>query len=139
MSPSLTTNGFVVKDSGERLEYESGMVRDTQDGKPDYSLVFDGPMVDRLAVHLTKGAEKYGKRNWQLANSEEELSRFKASAVRHFRQWLRGDLDEDHFAATIFNMNACEYVLDGLIHKAMSKPKPKKCCGDPGDCGNCGR
>lgn len=112
---------FEVKDSGERHEYESGMVRDTQEGKPDYALIFDGPLVDRYAEHLTKGAKKYGRRNWQLANSEEEYERFRASAARHFRQWLRGDDDEDHFAATVFNMNAAEYVEERLAEAYLEE------------------
>ena len=29
---------YVTKDSGERKQYASGMVRDTQDGKPDFWL-----------------------------------------------------------------------------------------------------
>lgn len=105
---------FIIKDSGRRIDYESGMRRDVQDGKVDYSLIYDGPMIDRYAAHLTKGAKKYGRRNWQLACSPEELERFIQSACRHFRQWLRGDVDEDHMAAVIFNLNAAEYVKEKL-------------------------
>jgi hypothetical protein len=107
-------SGFVVKDSGERKEYPSGMRRDIQDGKPNYLLVRDGPMFARWAEHMTKGAEKYGARNWQLACSEEELERFRASAARHFEQWLAGDRDEDHAAAVLFNVNAAEFVRGRL-------------------------
>ena len=101
---------FKVKDSGERKEYASGMVRDTQEGKPNWALVYDGPMLKRYAEHLTKGAIKYGERNWQKANSREEMNRFRASAARHFAQWINGERDEDHMAAVIFNLNAYEYV-----------------------------
>lgn len=113
-------DNFVVRDSGKREEYASGMMRDTQEGKPDIDRVFDGPLVDRLAAHLTKGAAKYpdnedGTPNWTLASGREELKRFRKSAVRHMRQWLRGDQDEDHFAATVFNMNCYEYVKGRLV------------------------
>lgn len=100
---------FEVKDSGYRQEYASGMRRDTQSGKPDYTLLPE-PMLTRWADHMTKGAEKYGRRNWQLADSEEELERFMASAFRHFVQWQRGDSDEDHAAAVMFNIAAAEHV-----------------------------
>lgn len=99
-----------IKDSGVREEYDSGMVRDTQDGKPSYILLRDGPMLHRWAQQLTGGARKYGRRNWQLANSEQELERFRDSAARHFEQWLNGDTDEDHAAAVFFNINAVEFV-----------------------------
>lgn len=107
-------NKFTVKDSGQRQEYASGMVRDLQDGKIDYLLALDGPMFKRYAEHLTKGAEKYGKRNWQLAKSDEEYQRFRSSALRHMVQWLAGDTDEDHAAAVQFNINAAEYVKERL-------------------------
>jgi len=101
---------YTVKDSGARESYASGMVRDTTAGKVDYSLVLDGPLLERLAAHLTKGAVKYTPRNWMQAEGPAELDRFRASAFRHFVQWYRGDTDEDHFAATVFNLNGAEFV-----------------------------
>jgi hypothetical protein len=101
---------FAVKDSGQRQEFAGGMVRDVTDGKTDYSLVLDGPMFERWAAHLTKGAEKYDKGNWMKAEGDAELRRFKESAFRHFIQWYRGETDEDHAAAVLFNINGAEYV-----------------------------
>jgi len=103
-------SNFTVKDSGQRASFESGMVRDVEEGKTDYTLVLDGPMFDRWAVHLTKGAQKYEARNWMKATDSAELARFKRSALRHFLQWFRGDVDEDHASAVFFNINGAEYV-----------------------------
>jgi hypothetical protein len=103
-------SGFAVKDSGARQQFASGMQRDVTEGKTDYSLVLDGPMFERWAAHLTKGAVKYEKRNWMKADGSEEYVRFKESAFRHFLQWYRGDTDEDHAAAVFFNVNGAEYV-----------------------------
>lgn len=114
---------FVVKDSGQRQEYASGMVRDVQDDKPMVRLIRSGPMYMRWAIHLTKGAVKYGRDNWTLANSEEELERFKDSAARHFEQWLNGERDEDHAAAVFFNINAAEYVQGRLENPEMDRLK----------------
>ncbi len=106
---------FVVKDSGERQSFSSGMVRDVSTGKVDWSRILDGPMAKRWAEHLTKGETKYpdvtpGVPNWTLANGEEEYVRFRKSALRHFMQWFMGDTDEDHAAAVYFNINGAEYV-----------------------------
>ena len=103
-----------MKDSGERESFDSGMVRDTTAGKIDFTLALDGPMFERYAAHLTKGAEKYEKRNWMKARGQAELDRFRESALRHFLQWLRGDQDEDHAAAVIFNINGAEYVEERM-------------------------
>lgn len=101
---------FQVKDSGKRIEFDSGMVRDVTEGKTRYDLVLDGPMFERWAKHLSLGAEKYDARNWMKAAGQAERDRFRESAVRHFIQWYRGDTDEDHAAAVFFNINGAEYV-----------------------------
>jgi hypothetical protein len=113
----IPMSDFTVKDGGERMQFASGMLRDTASDKVRYDLVFDGPLMERLAVHLTKGALKYAPRNWMKAAGIEELERFKQSALRHMFQWLRGDMDEDHFAAVVFNMNGYEYVRDKLAQE----------------------
>lgn len=110
-----TSNEFVVKDNGTRIEYPSGMIRESPQGKVEYWRVFQGPMLKRWAAHITKAAQKYpdympGRPNWLLAGSEEEYHRFRDSAVRHFIQWWEGDTSEDHAAAVFFNINGAEYV-----------------------------
>ena len=109
--------GFEIKDSGERKEFESGMVRDTGRDKPRYFRCLAGPMLQRWAEHLHKGQKKYsdvsiGVSNWTLAKGEEELQRFKESALDHMIDWLNGKVDEDHGAAVFFNINGAEYVKE---------------------------
>lgn len=129
ISEKRAVEEFVVKDSGKRQTFQSGMVRDTQDGKADFTRILDGPMFDRWAAHLTKGGAKYpdvkpGVPNWTLASGEEELARFKKSAFRHFRQWMRGDIDEDHASAVFFNINGAEFVKEKLLNERPSiEPK----------------
>ena len=101
---------FIIKDSGTRQTFAGGMQRDITEGKTNYLLVRDGPMYKRWAEHLTNGAKKYDKRNWMKGVGQEELDRAKESADRHFAQWLAGDVDEDHAAAVIFNINQVEYL-----------------------------
>lgn len=115
-SPWNTDHVFVTRDSGERKEYASGMRRDIETDKPRYDLI---PIffLKRVAELMARGAEKYGARNWELASSEEELARFRASALRHMFQYLSGEVDEDHAAAVVFNLFAAEFVkmkLEGL-------------------------
>ena len=61
---------------------------------------------------MNRGAKKYNERNWEKANGEEEMNRFKASAIRHFFQWMSGEEDEDHAVAVLFNINGYEYVKE---------------------------
>lgn len=115
-----TQDTYAVKDSGERMTFDSGMVRDLTDGKIKWHLIRSGPMLKRWAVHLTKGAEKYGDDNWLKANGPDELKRFRESADRHFNQWTNGETDEDHAAAVIFNMNGAEYVKLRMAEIALA-------------------
>lgn len=110
----MGASDFETKDSGERAQFASGMQRDTQAGKPRFELMlplgvpYDEQMIVRLAALYGRGAEKYDERNWEQANSEEEMDRMKASAFRHFMQWLCGETDEDHAAGAMFNIIAFE-------------------------------
>lgn len=104
---------FTVKDSGKRKDFKSGMRRDIDDNKPRYDLIYK-PMLKRWAMVMMLGAKKYGDNNWQLANSEEELKRFYASANRHFEQWMAGEVDEDHAGQCMFNISAVEMLKEKL-------------------------
>lgn len=114
------TKQFITKDSGKRQLYKSGMNRDLQIDKPMFDLFiplnqkYDETLIYRWAMLHKRGIDKYGWRNWEKANSEEEYFRFKASAFRHFIQWFCDELDEDHAAAILFNINAAEWLKNKL-------------------------
>jgi hypothetical protein len=101
---------YTTKDSGQRAEYASGMVRDTQEGKARFDLImadgvpYDAQFLTRIAALMTRGIGKYGERNWEKADSLEELQRFRGSALRHLMQWYCGDSDEDHASAAVVNI-----------------------------------
>jgi hypothetical protein len=119
---------FVTKDSGRREEFETGMVRDTQDDKPRYDLI-DMAFLKRWAGLMARGAKKYGENNWRKAATEEELTRFRASAIRHMFQYLSGDTAEDHCVAVAFNLAGAEMVREKIkkeqivAEKGSSNPK----------------
>lgn len=123
---------FQLKDSGKRVEFESGMRRDTNENKPRFDLIipetqqYEETLLYRIAMQLQKGMAKYGYRNWELANSKEELIRFKTSAWRHFIQAMSGNIDEDHFAACAFNLNALVYLMDKMKVDIHGNPQENK-------------
>ena len=90
---------YLTKDSGKRQCFDSGMVRDTQEGKPRYDLIpVEG--LRRLADLYARGAEKYDENNWQKG---QPYSRVYASLFRHLIAWREGDRAEDHLAAVAWN------------------------------------
>lgn len=129
---SPETHDFVVKGTGAQTVGAGGMRRSVDTGKTDYTLALDGEMFNRWAEHLTRATRPrgdfpgYAKRNWLLATEGEYsekvavMERAQVSAMRHMRQWLRGDLDEDHAAAVFFNINVYETVKASLGPKVKS-------------------
>lgn len=138
----------MIKDSGNRTEYETGAVRDIQEGKGrcdllpldvvakyltldggenpvlmsiyrfeqtgDYERLFhvldrfneqhwknNKTMLLEVSKHFEEGAKKYGEYNWQKGIPE---SSYIDSAVRHYLKWLRGDKDERHDRAFVWNI-----------------------------------
>ena len=90
----------VIKDSGDRTEFDSGAVRDLGEGKGRFDLL---PMcvLLRLARHFEAGAVKYGERNWEKGIPAHS---FLDSAFRHLVKYADGWNDEDHLIAAIWNL-----------------------------------
>lgn len=58
-------------------------------------------MLLKLSVHFEQGAKKYGEYNWQKGIPKE---RYIDSAVRHYLKFCRGDDDEPHEVAFVWNV-----------------------------------
>jgi hypothetical protein len=106
-----------IKDSGERVTYASGSMRDPSTGKIKWSRITFGPMMRRWATHLTNAEVKYpdplpGVPNFTLIETDEEYQRYKESAFRHFMSWFHDEMDEDHASAVFFNINGVEIIKD---------------------------
>lgn len=96
----IATYNDDCKDSGIRQEFDTGAVRDTQEGKGRFDLI--SPIGERrLARRYEQGAKKYGDRNWQKGIP---ISRCLGSAKRHISQYFAGDTSEDHLAAAAWNL-----------------------------------
>lgn len=129
----MGANDFTTKDSGERARFDSGMQRDTEAGKPRFDLMlpldvpYDEQMITRLAALYGRGSEKYDARNWEQANSREEMERMKSSAFRHFMAWMCGEGDEDHAAGAMFNIIAFETTAYKVESQAAPVPDGSDC------------
>jgi hypothetical protein len=103
-----------IKDSGKRIHFGTGAMRDIQDDKPRPELM--NPMVDmRLSKHFAKGAKKYEDRNWEKGIPED---RYVAAAKRHMNQWLMGEEDEDHLIAWLWNVY-CLVATEEMIDRGI--------------------
>lgn len=152
----------MIQDSGNRREFETGAVRDIQEGKGRCDLLpldvigewgtlgTDSCVIERIAKfvetentnylqeslnlfscnaspmgvfatkklaanmflevskHFEEGAKKYGERNWEKGIP---VHCYIDSAVRHYLKWIRGDEDEPHDRAFIWNILCCIWTV----------------------------
>ena len=65
---------------------------------------FGGCMTNMLlevSIHYSEGSKKYAERNWEKGIP---LHCYVDSGVRHYLKWKRGDEDERHDRAFVWNM-----------------------------------
>ena len=82
----------MIKDSGNRREFDSGALRDIQEGKGRFDLA---PWVAiwEVAKHRENGAKKYGEHN---VDKGIPIHSFVDSAFRHLAKYVDGWEDEPH-------------------------------------------
>lgn len=91
-----------MHDTGERMTYDGGGMREPATGKGAYELI--SPFAwERVALWSEKGAKKYADRNWEKGIP---FGRLIQSALRHMIRWMQGRRDEDHLAAVAWNVMA---------------------------------
>jgi hypothetical protein len=78
-------------------------------------------MFLEFAIHLANGARKYGEYNWQKGFP---VHCYIDSAVRHYLKWLRGDKDEPHDRAFVWNIICCVWNINH--HPALDDYTVKK-------------
>lgn len=152
-----------IKDSGARREFETGAVRDIQEGKgrcdllplstignilsnPTFSYIHQfiatgniqflqhaltssgvyhdiHTMILEVSKQFEEGAKKYGEHNWQKGIPTHC---YIDSAVRHYLKYLRGDNDEPHDRAFVWNIICCMWTC-------INKPEMNDFAGEDYD------
>lgn len=65
-------------------------------------------LVLEMAIHMEEGLKKYPERNWENGIS---IHSFVDSGVRHYLKVLRGDDDENHLRACVWNLMCCIWTM----------------------------
>jgi hypothetical protein len=67
------------------------------------SMIYPNPWTTwlELAKHFEEGAKKYGERNWEKGIPVQS---YIDSALRHYIKYIRGDKDEPHDRAFLWNL-----------------------------------
>ena len=76
------------------------------------AFAYDGchpTMLLEAAKHFEDGAAKYGDNNWRKGIP---VRFYIDSAVRHYLKWLRGDSDEPHDRAFVWNIMCADWTCE---------------------------
>lgn len=95
-------------------QFETGAVRDSEDGKEDYIETISWTAFRRYAQYMTGKKNKYGAGNFKKGIPIES---YEKSLVRHVQKYLANrhedgnfEKEEDHLSAILFN-------VFGIIHE----------------------
>lgn len=66
-------------------------------------------MLLEVSIHFEEGAKKYGDNNWQRGIPVEC---YLDSALRHYWKYRRGDNDERHDRAFVWNIMCCVWEVE---------------------------
>lgn len=75
-------------------------------------IAYDGSpetMLLEVSKHFEEGATKYGENNWQKGLP---VNCYIDSAIRHYLKYRRGDNDEPHDRAFVWNLLCCIWEVD---------------------------
>lgn len=131
----------MIKDSGERTQFETGAVRDMHEGKGRMDLLPWAAIME-VSKHCEAGAKKYGEHNVDRGIPTSSLC---DSGMRHLAKYLDGWTDENHLVAAAWNLLwALEMVQKHpeCVNTPWREEKVCPCCGNemkPGqkECENC--
>lgn len=88
-----------------------------------------------VSRQMEQGAQKYGERNWERGIP---LHSYADSAIRHALKYLRGDRDEDHRTAALWNLCCGLWTIwerPELDDFSIEPEKDDGCCAIGGCCG----
>lgn len=90
----------MIKDSGQRTEFNTGAVRDMHNGKGRMDLLPWAAIIE-VSKHCEAGAMKYGEHNVDRGIPTSSLC---DSGMRHLAKYLTGETDENHLVAAAWNL-----------------------------------
>lgn len=78
----------------------------------------DAAMMLETAIHFEQGALKYSPGNWKKGIPVDS---YIDSAVRHYLKWRRGDVDERHDRAFVWNIMCCIWTIWHIKEESNGK------------------
>ncbi len=98
----------------ERREFNTGAIRDVDNGKEDYIESISWPAIRRFAFYMKGFETKYGKGNWKKGIPIEE---YEKSMMRHLQKYLANKYDGANLEPEIDHLSAAWFNLQGIIHE----------------------
>ena len=91
--------------------FESGDVASLYSALGYFGVASPYSMILDVAIQFEEGAKKYGENNWKKGIP---INCYINSAIRHYLKYKRGDTDERHDRAFIWNILCAIWTCDNL-------------------------
>ncbi len=102
--------------TSKTTKFETGAIRDSQEGKEDYVETISWSAFKRYAQYMTAKKEKYGKGNFKKGIP---IDNYEQSLMRHVQKYMVNkyeggtlEQEEDHLSAILFN-------VFGIMHEEL--------------------
>lgn len=111
-------------------KFETGAIRDAQDGKEDYVETISFTALRRYAEYMTGKKKKYGQGNFKKGIPIES---YEASLMRHVQKYYANKYEnqglepnEDHLAACVFNIFGIMHEEGRWVDEGLGYIGPEK-------------
>lgn len=123
-------NGFLIvtEEEDKIRKFGTGAIRDSENGKEDYTETISWTAFRRYAEFMTENKKRYGGGNFKLGIPIEAYER---SLIRHLSKYMinkyeKGSLEPnvDHLSALLFNIFGIMHEEEmGKINNSVEKRK----------------
>lgn len=108
---TLTGGDLILREISKFAEY--GLTLHLYRALSEFAIVAYNGSVETMFLevskHFEEGAKKYGENNWQKGLP---VNCYIDSAIRHYLKYRRGDKDEPHDRAFVWNLTCCAWEVD---------------------------
>jgi hypothetical protein len=98
----------------EHRAFETGAVRDIDDGKEDYIESISWLTMRRFSFYMKGFEKKYGRGNWRKGIP---ISEYERSLMRHIQKYLANKYDNAGIEPEVDHLGAAMFNLSGIIHE----------------------
>lgn len=112
-----------VEEKKEVRQFQTGAIRDLEEGKEDYTETISWTAFKRYAQYMTSKKAKYGAGNFKKGIPIES---YEKSMIRHLQKYMENKFEEGQVEVEYDHLSAMVFNIFGIMHEEeMAKKRAK--------------